>query len=67
MLEKSGNLLELSVKQLVINQGWQVGFPWFRLYLVCEKHFNVVCSKVRYFRIQQELFKSKSNLIPFKR
>ena len=31
------------------------------------KNVNVICSKLGIFRIQQELSKSKSILIPFKR
>ena len=67
LLEKSENLLELSAKQLQYNQDWQVRFSQVRLSLVCEKpNVNIVCSKVRYTRIQQTLFKSKYNLILFK-
>ena len=60
LLEKSESLLELFVKQLVIQSRLAC--------LVCEKtDFDVVCSKVKYFRIRQEdLSKSKSILIPFK-
>ena len=60
LLEKSESLLELFVKQLVIQSRLAC--------LVCEKpDFDVVCSKVKYFRIRQEdLSKSKSNLILFK-
>ena len=69
LLEKSENLLELSVKQLEIRSRlarWLS--PGQDICLVCGKsNFNIFCGKVWYFRIQQELFKSKSNLIPFKK
>ena len=62
LLEKSENLLKLSVKQLVIQSRLASS-----IYLMCEKpDVNAVCRKVRYFRIQQELSKSKFSLIPFK-
>ena len=69
LLEKSENLLELSVKQLEIRSRlarWLS--PGQDICLLCGKsNFNIFCGKVWYFRIQQELFKSKSNLIPFKK
>ena len=60
LLEMSENLLELSVKQLVIQ--WRLASS------VCEKqNVDVVCSKVRYVHTQKALSKPNCNLNPFKR
>ena len=63
MLEKSKNLLELSAKQLEIKSSLASS----TMSGVWKPNVNVACSKVRYFRIQEELSKLKSNLIPFER
>ena len=77
LLEKSENLLELSVKQLLIQSSLtSLIFLGHTMFLMCEKPkvFNFVCDKVRYFcifyiflYIQQELSNAKSILILFKR
>ena len=67
LLQKSESLLELSVKQLVIQS--RVASSVFLsqdMFGVRKTKFKSFCSKVRYFRIQQELSKPKSNLISFK-
>ena len=63
LLEMSENLLEFSVKQLVIQS--KLASPIFRGQVMFG--VNVVCSKVRSFRIQKALIKPKFNLVPFKR
>ena len=63
LLEMSENLLEFSVKQLVIQS--RLASPIFRGQFMFG--VNVVCSKVRSFRIQKALIKPKANLVPFKR
>ena len=69
LLEKTENLLEFSVKQLVILASsifW--GQAMLKTKMVCEKrNINVVCSKIRYFNIQKALCKPNSYVIPFKR
>ena len=68
LLEKFENSLELSVKQLLIINFSKFDFPtsgyvWF----VKNQMLVLFVTKLGIFCIQQELPKSKSNQIPFKR
>ena len=69
LLEKYENLLELSVKQLVIQSSLASSISLGQT--MCgvwkTKMFMLFVEKLGIFRVQEELSKSKSNLIPFKR
>ena len=60
LLEKSENLLELSVKKLVIRLASWISLGQAMIG-VCVKPNIIVCYKVRYFCIQHRFSKSKSN------
>ena len=76
-VKKYENLFELSVKQSVTQSSLASFFPKVRLCFVCQKpNVKVVYRKVTHFLYptinsstfnSKELFKSKSNLILFRR
>ena len=69
LLQKYENLLELPIKQLVIQS--ILASSIFLGQAMCDvwktKVLMLFVAKLGVFHIQQELSKSKSNLIPFKR
>ena len=70
LLQKYENLLELPIKQLVIQSSLASSISLGHQ-TTCgvrkTKMLMLFVAKLGIFRIQQELSKSKSNLIPFKR
>ena len=68
LLEKYANLLELSIKQLVIQSrlASSISLGQTMCGVWKTKMLMLYIAKLGIFRIQQELSKSKSNLIPFK-
>ena len=68
VLEKYVNLLELSIKQLVIQSrlASSISLGQTMCGVWKTKMLMLYIAKSGIFRIQQELSKSKSNLIPFK-
>ena len=68
LLEMSENLLELSVKQLVIQ--WRLASSIFwgqAMFGMWKTKCRFVCCKVRYVHTQKELSKPNCYLNPFKR
>ena len=69
LLEKYENLLELSVKQLVIQSSLAISISLGQTMRAMWKTIMLILfvAKLGIFRIQQELSNSKSDQIPFKR
>ena len=69
LLEKYENLLELSVKQLVIQSSFAISISLGQTMRAMWKTIMLILfvAKLGIFRIQQELSNSKSDQIPFKR
>ena len=67
LLVKYENLLQWSVKQLVIQSSLASLIFLGRTIVWCVKNKMLLVVKLGIFRIQEELYKSKCNLIRFKR